>query len=139
MVLVAPKCSHIVLPSFGHVRRESQRKQFLERRPFCRSIPPASEDSETTHNSPDANPEHANNSTTSVVGLNPNKRLAVLKASKSASRPIKQLDKPLGMYCVLYDQIGLINGAINKELILLFPADVSFFFEHSCLALQLII
>jgi hypothetical protein len=98
MVLAGPKCSHFVLPSLGHVRRESQCKQFTARRQVCRSIS-TTDHSATTRSSSDNTPEHghnSNNSSTAVVSLNANKRLAVLKASKSAIRPVKQLDKPLG-------------------------------------------
>lgn len=100
MALAAPKCSHIVLPSLGHVRRESQRKQLRERRQLCRSTP-TSEHSLATRSSSEENHAHADNTPTAVVSLNSNKRLAVLKASKSAFLPVKQLQKPLADYMTL--------------------------------------
>lgn len=96
MVLVAPKTSHIVLPSLGHATRDSQRKHCIERRRRCRSVHPTSEHSETKHNPSDSNAQHADNSSTAIAALDATKRLAVLKATKSASRPVKQLGKPLG-------------------------------------------
>jgi hypothetical protein len=97
MALAAPKCTHIVFPSLEHVRRESQRKHSTERKQLCRSIP-TSEHSETTRSSSEENHAHAGIPLPAGVSLNPNKRLAVLKASKSASLPVKQLQKPLGMF-----------------------------------------
>jgi len=97
MALAAPKCSHTVLPSLQHVRRGSQRKYSTERRKLCRSIP-TSEQSETSRSSSENFHAHAVITPKTGVSLNPNKRLAVLKASKSASLPVKQLQKPLGMF-----------------------------------------